>query len=81
VAVRRVWRHYQGMARLPAPLQSKLEEAARGYFDAPGLRIDFSEPKGSPALFAPDSVAWRVMKNPVALTIGGIALPRRATES
>jgi uncharacterized protein (DUF2236 family) len=61
------------MARLPAPLQSRLEDAARGYFDAPGLKVDFSEPKGSPALFAPDSVAWRVMKNPVALTIGGIA--------
>jgi uncharacterized protein (DUF2236 family) len=61
------------MARLPAPLQSRLEEAARGYFDAPGFKVDFSEPKGSPALFAPDSLAWRVMKNPVALTIGGIA--------
>lgn len=62
------------MARLPAPLQARLEEAARGYFDAPGLKtFDFSKPTGAPALFAPTSVAWRVMKNPVALTIGGIA--------
>src|SRR5574338_715532 len=62
------------MAHLPAPLQARLEEAARGYFDAPGLKpFDFSKPAGAPALFAPTAVAWRVMKNPVALTIGGIA--------
>jgi uncharacterized protein (DUF2236 family) len=61
------------MARLPAPLQARLEEAARAYFDAPGLSLDFSKPAGAPALFAPTSLAWRVMKNPVALTIGGIA--------
>jgi hypothetical protein len=26
-----------------------------------------------PALFEPDSVTWRVMKNPVALVVGGFA--------
>jgi uncharacterized protein (DUF2236 family) len=61
------------MARLPAPLQQRLEDAARGYFNTPGQRFDFAQPKGAAALFAPTSVAWRVMKNPVALTIGGIA--------
>jgi uncharacterized protein (DUF2236 family) len=61
------------MARLPAPLHARLEDAARAYFDAPGVKLDFSKPPGSPALFAPTSIAWRVMKNPVALTIGGIA--------
>jgi uncharacterized protein (DUF2236 family) len=61
------------MARLPAPLHARLEDAARSYFDAPGLALDFSKPPGAPALFAPASIAWRVMKNPVALTIGGIA--------
>ncbi len=35
--------------------------------------IDFSSPAGAPALFAPDSVTWRVMKNPIALIVGGIA--------
>lgn len=35
--------------------------------------ICFDAPEGVPALFAPDSVTWRVMKNPVALMIGGIA--------
>ncbi|MFZ2032008.1 MAG: oxygenase MpaB family protein [Vitreimonas sp.] len=35
--------------------------------------VDFSAPVGAAALFAPDSVTWRVMKNPVALMVGGIA--------
>lgn len=61
------------MARLPAPLHARFEAAAAAYFDAPGLNVDFTAPSGAPALFAPDSVTWRVMKNPVALTIGGIA--------
>lgn len=61
------------MARLPAPLHARFEAAAAAYFDAPGLNVDFTAPIGAPALFAPDSVTWRVMKNPVALTIGGIA--------
>ena len=61
------------MARLPAPLHARFEAAAAAYFDAPGLNVDFTAPVGAPALFAPDSVTWRVMKNPVALTIGGIA--------
>ena len=38
---------------------------------APG--IDFAEPSGEAALFAPESVAWRVFKNPVALLVGGVA--------
>jgi len=61
------------MPRLPAPVQARLEDAARAYFDAPGRGVDFSNPRGAPALFAPTSMAWRVMKNPAALTIGGIA--------
>ena len=62
------------MARLPPPLQARLEHAAHAYFAAPGLaHVDFTSPKGAAALFAPDSVSWRVMKNPVALLVGGIA--------
>lgn len=38
-----------------------------------GTIIDFSSPVGEPALLAPDSVQWRVYKNPIALGIGGIA--------
>jgi uncharacterized protein (DUF2236 family) len=37
-----------------------------------GPAIDFSAPPGAPALIAPDSVSWRVFKNPVSLFIGGI---------
>lgn len=40
----------------------------------PGMPVvDFSAPAGAAALLAPDSVTWRVMKNPVALMVGGIA--------
>jgi uncharacterized protein (DUF2236 family) len=35
--------------------------------------VDFLQPTGEPALAAPESVSWRVFKNPVALYIGGIA--------
>lgn len=38
-----------------------------------GTPIDFASPAGEPALLAPDSVQWRVYKNPIALGIGGIA--------
>jgi uncharacterized protein (DUF2236 family) len=37
-----------------------------------GPRIDFTAPPGEPALAAPDSVSWRVFKNPVSLFVGGI---------
>ncbi len=38
-----------------------------------GTAIDFAAPLGEPALLAPDSVQWRIYKNPIALGIGGIA--------
>jgi len=37
-----------------------------------GPRIDFAAPPGEAALAAPDSVSWRVFKNPVALFVGGV---------
>jgi uncharacterized protein (DUF2236 family) len=36
-------------------------------------RIDFTQPVGAPALYAPDSISWRVFKNPISLLIGGVA--------
>jgi uncharacterized protein (DUF2236 family) len=59
---------------LPWPLQSGLEAATRALFD-PGDRssVDFSRPSGEAALVSPDSVSWRVFKNPVSLFIGGVA--------
>ena len=59
---------------LPRWLQAYIEaEAARFLFDAGGPRPDFSAPAGEPALAAPDSLSWRVFKNPVGLFIGGVS--------
>lgn len=33
----------------------------------------FAQPAGEPALAPPDSVSWRIFKNPVALAAGGVA--------
>jgi uncharacterized protein (DUF2236 family) len=38
-----------------------------------GWKVDFRTPPGEPAYLAPDSVQWRVFKNPVALGVGGVA--------
>jgi uncharacterized protein (DUF2236 family) len=38
-----------------------------------GWKIDFENPPGAPAFCRPDSVSWRVFKNPVALGVGGVA--------
>ncbi len=38
-----------------------------------GWKVDFENPAGAPAFCAPDSVAWRVFKNPIALGVGGVA--------
>ncbi|MGA7454788.1 MAG: hypothetical protein WBW73_27250 [Rhodoplanes sp.] len=58
---------------LPWPLRSSLEAAVRALLE-PGDRppIDFSQPIGEPALVSPDSVSWRVFKNPLSLFIGGV---------
>jgi uncharacterized protein (DUF2236 family) len=58
---------------LPWPLQSSLEAATRVLFE-PGGRpsLDFSQPVGEAALVSPNSVSWRVFKNPLSLFIGGV---------
>ncbi|MDZ4775786.1 MAG: oxygenase MpaB family protein [Alphaproteobacteria bacterium] len=38
-----------------------------------GWKIDFANPPGAPAYLGPDSMQWRVFKNPIALGVGGIA--------
>lgn len=37
-----------------------------------GWKVDFRTPPGEPAFCAPDSMAWRIYKNPVALGVGGV---------
>jgi uncharacterized protein (DUF2236 family) len=59
---------------LPWPLQRGLEAATRALFN-PGDQscVDFSKPAGEAALVSPDSISWRVFKNPLSLFIGGVA--------
>lgn len=60
--------------RLPRGLQHRLEAAASAFMNLQhGRSIDFTRPPGEEALLPPDSVSWRVCKNPLALFIGGVA--------
>jgi uncharacterized protein (DUF2236 family) len=55
-------------------VQRRIDAAAGAFLNAPeGPCIDFSRPAGEEALLAPDSVSWRIFKNPVSLLVGGIA--------
>jgi uncharacterized protein (DUF2236 family) len=38
-----------------------------------GWKTDFTVPAGEPAYAAPDSISWKVFKNPIALAVGGVA--------
>ena len=59
---------------LPLSLQRRLDAATSAFFSPQtGRMIDFTRPLGEHALLAPDSVSWRVCKNPVALLVGGVA--------
>jgi uncharacterized protein (DUF2236 family) len=60
--------------RLPWSVQRRLDAAAGAFFSPQtGRTIDFTRPLGEPALLSPDSVSWRIFKNPVALLVGGVA--------
>ena len=55
-------------------VEDRLDRAAQAYLGDKALdRVDFSSPKGEPALSAPESVSWMIFKNPVTLFIGGVA--------
>jgi uncharacterized protein (DUF2236 family) len=56
---------------MPAGLLANLVKGLIQSDDAP--QVDFRSPAGEPALAAPDSVSWRVFKNPVSLFVGGVA--------
>jgi uncharacterized protein (DUF2236 family) len=59
---------------LPLPVQRRIDTAARELLQPKGgPSVDFAEPQGEAALVAPDSVSWRIFKNPVSLFIGGVA--------
>ena len=57
---------------IPAP--GAVGRMLNAYAGAGGLpAIDFTQPAGEPALASPESISWRVFKNPVSLFIGGTA--------
>jgi uncharacterized protein (DUF2236 family) len=59
---------------LPWPLRTGLEVATRALFAlCDQSSADFLQPAGEAALVSPDSVSWRVFKNPLSLFIGGVA--------
>lgn len=52
---------------------SRTAGLVQGLYQPEGApRVDFRSPPGEPALAAPDSVSWRVFKNPVSLFVGGV---------
>jgi uncharacterized protein (DUF2236 family) len=58
---------------LPWPLQIGLEALARVLLKpSDPAHIDFARPIGEAALVTPNSVSWRVYKNPLSLFIGGV---------
>ena len=60
------------MVDLAAPIRKRIETLLFEHLTCGDDSIDFDRPLGSPSLFAPDSVSWRIFKNPIALYIGGI---------
>ena len=64
----------RSIIRLPKALQRSLEAAISALFNTEQSRaVDFGRPLNEEALVGPDSVSWRVFKNPVALFVGGVA--------
>jgi uncharacterized protein (DUF2236 family) len=60
-----------GAILLPGPLQRQIDELTQSFLQ-PQPTIDFATPEGEPALIPPDSISWRMFKNPVAVFIGGV---------
>ncbi len=60
-------------SRVRSELEHHLDKAAQDYLGDPMLaKVDFSQPAGEAAFVGPDSVSWRIFKNPVTLFIGGV---------
>jgi len=55
------------------PVMRRVRRAAGGMMSsAPGLKLDFRTPAGEAALLPPESVSWRIFKNPIGLFVGGV---------
>ena len=60
--------------RLPRALQRRLDVTVTALLNVEQSRtVDFTRPLNEEALAGPDSVSWRIFKNPVALFVGGLA--------
>jgi uncharacterized protein (DUF2236 family) len=60
--------------RLPFCVQRRLDAATSAFFSPQtGRMIDFTRPVGEQALLSPDSLSWRICKNPIAMLVGGVA--------
>ena len=57
---------------LPGPLRHRIDSFARSLLQ-PVQAFDFATPPFEPALASPESVSWRIFKNPVSVFIGGVA--------
>lgn len=68
--MRGVWR--LGRLMLSAALAYPMELIAGKLIAAEGA-VDFSQPRGEPAIVGPDSLSWQVFRNPVTMFIGGVA--------
>ncbi len=59
---------------LQQPLMHRLNRASRTLLmPDDGPAIDFASPPGESAFSSPDSVSWRIFKNPLSLYVGGVA--------
>jgi uncharacterized protein (DUF2236 family) len=62
------------MARILAPFEFWLDRFSLRMLQPAGAPVvDFAQPAGEPALVAPDSISWRIFRNPLALFIGGVS--------
>lgn len=58
------------MSALEPYVALRLPSAAAAH---PAGGVDYLNPPGDPGFFGPDSLAWRIHANPIALAIGGVA--------
>jgi uncharacterized protein (DUF2236 family) len=55
-------------------LESSLDAFASRLMKPPGATyVDFTQPRGEPALVGADSLSWRIFRNPLAVFVGGVA--------
>ena len=57
---------------MPEALNRRLALYMQSLSQPRNSHFDFATPVGEPAIFAADSLSWRVYKNPITLFIGGI---------